>query len=162
MSVHDGARVIYQGTSTEGLSGGETGYVLMADDLNAHVQWDTGHRTGKVDLVRQADLGGGPATPPVDDRVAAYVANSIAVADLGTTFDLEGADAVLAQLGDDGRLSSLDSIAEEVAEWVAGRVRVLEVVREVSPMLGDGTDDLVDAATRLVLRSALQEMEENE
>lgn len=154
----DEARVIYQGDPTpQGLAGGETGRVLVGDERNAHVMWSTGSRAGQVDVIRQDDL---TSQTDTDARVAAYVSDSIAVADLGSTFDAEGAEAVLAQMMEEGSLSRLTLITEEVVEWIATRVRTLGPIREAAAILGDGADDLVDAAVSQVLRDATESMEE--
>lgn len=164
---HEGQAVSYIGD--DGVLLGTHGRLLVfASRTHGHIQWSDGPRRGQVDMVDLDNVAPAPKryqaalhSDGLEDSLEVGPVSSVTAA--RQTFDIEGAAGVLTSMASAGRLSSFDSIADEVTLFVEGRIRQDSSVREVLGELDDTEqDELVSLASRVLLRDAFGVADDDE
>ncbi len=148
--IREGSRVQYAGDDPFNTPGAQ-GKVLLISGAAAHVQWATGPKTGKVDLVEQFELiERGQAVEAT--LVAETFDNSLGIAtpvlQVRAAYDEGGEPALVAALEEAGKISVLAEYAEEAGSMLAARIRTDQGFSQVLSHLD------ADEATSLVTRVA--------
>lgn len=148
----EGQRVSYVGENLD-YEIGSVGRVLTTSGTDCNVMWETGPRTGKVDLIDDGDL----AAP--NARVASEVEFESPLAEVPVfeVYASHGARGLYSRLSKEGHLSNTPDIAERVMEFAATLVRSDVTVREVIASLGEDADDFVLHVAGRVLAQAGRE-----
>lgn len=158
MSIpREGQRVAFCGDPDAGLQPGDRGKVLSSEGSASHVLWATGSRSGEILLVGNLDLVASHQTYAYDSLDSGVLV-TIAVRD---TFEDAGSPGLLNALNEEGHLTSFASIADEVMQAVAARIRqdpsIAEVLAVLDPEEGA---EFVSLATSVLLRDAFTQADE--
>lgn len=151
--IREGAKVSYVGDGVEHLAVGDRGRVVSANPESSHVRWETGARTGSVDLVENIDLvvGAKEPTGAYDDFEGSGLV-AVAVRD---TYDVAGPVGLLNALNDEGHLATFAQYAESALQSVAAQITTDPSMREVLGHLEpDEQSSFVSLAASVLLRDA--------
>lgn len=150
----DGERVSYIGDDST-MEVGSTGRVLASEGNDCHVMWESGERTGAVDLVRTAELVGDTTPRSMSDEMP-FEGSLVTVA-VREVYARGGSKALFRVLANEGFASDFPDIAEQVIQHTASLVRTNPMFREVIAQLGEEADDFVYHTVGSLLVQAGQE-----
>lgn len=154
----EGSRVAYTGERQDLLAPGDSGRLLAISGDSAHVLFSSGQVQGAVRYVALGSL------VALEEPVRSLIADSLDAPEalsstaVRETVATSGEQGLLHALGEAGVLDELASIAEEAADFVAGRVRSDPSLAPVMAVLdADERDDLITLTSALLLRNAAHE-----
>jgi hypothetical protein len=135
---------------------GSEGVVLDAGNTGCSIRWETGPRTGAVDLVAHRHLVPTEGSRSISDEVDFSLDDGLVSFPAHQVMATRGVSGVYEAMVTEGHLDHLDSVAEEALELVASRLRRDPSFRQVISAVGDDQGDhLVAYATSRFLREAL-------
>lgn len=151
--IRDGARVAFNGWPREHAPEiGDVGKVLSAGTNGSHVLWQSGARSGQVELVANEDL---EVVTAGRDEMADSMETRVVALGVRDVFDTGGSVALLNTLAETGHLSGFGTIAEEALTSVASRLREDPSIADVLAHLeADEADEFVHLASAVLLRDA--------
>lgn len=159
--MHEGQHVIYVGEEREGIRPGDQGRILMTASATAmHVQWETGDRASSVYLVDSGDLSVRGHVSSLLPQAEADDADSLEYQSLSSfaarrSYDSGGEVGLLEDMAAMGHLECFGGLAEEVCDFVAGRLRTDPAFRSVLSQLDEPEgESLLRIACVALLRDA--------
>lgn len=151
----EGARIRYVGGPQGVLRANDCGRLLSISGDGGHVLFSTGKAAGRVQYLPLAQL------MAIEAAERSLLADSldapppISVTAVRETVASSGEEGLIHALGEAGVLDDLATIAEEAADFVAGRVRSDPSLAPVMAVLDtEEQDQVVSLASALLLRNA--------
>lgn len=161
--LEEGARVRYEGAPDGLLRRNDMGHLLSISGTGGHVLFSTGQVAGRVQylpLDKLSKVLPGPRSLLADSLDAPPPLGIEAVREMVSG---GGERGLVAALGESGVLDDLAVIAEEAADFVAGRVRSDPSMVPIISMLDAEEEEQVIALTSsLLLRNAAHYKDEDD